>query len=439
MKIRCPRCEKMLSIPDKYAGKTIRCPGCNQAFKVPALTAALGAGGAPKLDLEDLARLEQGGSQLTEEELAAHATQEQAGIDAEAEAKLGYRTCPHCRAKIKAKDPYVELLCSHCWKPIPAVGGSGSGLGGKKIKQTGVEVTATGKGGFYTELASAFTYPIPALSSILTASGIAFLAAMLPVVVITGASSLMEQSNVGTEQGVQKADLSNVAIILMGIFGAEVFFFSAIAIHSFFDVVRTTGVRDDQPPKLTFSPSQWGKSFMSYLVLTVYYVAMTSLVIVLTMEGSFDSVINAIGTDQPLKPFEEAATPFVVGMVLISFFIPMNLIGISLGHIGQALNPSAVLKSVARTHVHYVFLVLIVCVYGGLLSYIYASMLFGWFLPQISKMRAGSTEGSLMDVALPLLAWGAVMAVFFYGTYVLGRLHGLFVRTYRKNLLFGTD
>lgn len=436
MKIRCPRCEKMLNVPEKYAGKAIRCPGCNQAFKVPALKAAVGRGGAG-LDLEDLARLEQGGSQLSEEELAAHAAQQQSDIDAEADAKQGFRTCPNCKKKVKAKDPYVELLCSHCWKPIPAVGGTGSGLGGKKIRQGAVEVKATGKGGFYTELASAFAYPIPALSSILTASAIAFAAAMLPVVVVTGASNLMEQSNVGTEQGVQQADLSNLQIILMGIFAAEVLFFSAIAIHTFFDVVRTTGVNDDQPPKLTFSPNQWSKSLVSYIILCVYYIAMTWVVITLTMPSETD-IVGALAEGKIFELFEDAATAFVVGMVIVSFFIPMNLIGIALGNIGQALNPVNVGKSVARTHVHYIFLVLILAVYGGILGFSFTATL-NWFIPQITSMKESSTTGKLTAVAMPLLAWGAVMAVFFYGTYILARLHGLFVRSFRKQLQFGTD
>ncbi|MBK8271423.1 MAG: hypothetical protein IPK83_25130 [Planctomycetes bacterium] len=121
-----------------------------------------------------------------------------------------------------------------------------------------IEVTATGKGGFYTELAGAFAYPIPALSSILTASGIAFLAAMLPVAVITALSNLMEQSNVGTEEGVQSADLSNLQIILMGIFAAEVFFFPRSP-STPFSMSCTTGVNDDQPPKLRLRPQPVGQ------------------------------------------------------------------------------------------------------------------------------------------------------------------------------------
>ena len=113
--------------------------------------------------------------------------------------------------------------------------------------------------------------------------------------------------------------------------------------------------------------------------------------------------------------------------------------GISLGNIGQALNPVNVVKSVARTHVHYVFLVLILLVYGGMFSYAFAAILFEWFIPQIDLMVVGSIQGNLMNVAMPMLAWGTVMAFFFYGTYVLAQLHGLFARSFRKDLLFGTQ
>lgn len=432
MKIRCPRCEKLLSIPDKYAGKAIRCPGCNQAFKVPALAAAVGGtGGGSNVDLEDLARLEQGTSQMSEEDLAAHEAQQ----TPEASDEPGYRTCPNCKKKTKETNSNVDLLCSHCWKPIAATGGGG-GLGGKKAREGIKEIKATGKGGFYTELGSAFAYPLGAMSSILTASGIAFFAAILPVVILTLGLNLMEQSNVGTEGGVQEANLSGVQVILMGIFALEVFLFSAISIHTFFDVVRTTGVNDDAAPKLTFGPSQWGKSFVSYLILVVYFAAMAWIVSYLTLPPECIDLLTSGKTDALLS---QLTTVFVVGMAIVTFFIPMNLIGIALGTVGQALNPSNVVKSVLRTHVHYVFLVLILMVYGGLFSYLFIQIVFGWFLPQLSEMKEGSAGGQLTAVALPLLAWGAVMAFFFYGAYVLGRLHGLFVRSFRKHLLFGTN
>ncbi|MBK8271422.1 MAG: hypothetical protein IPK83_25125 [Planctomycetes bacterium] len=149
-------------------------------------------------------------------------------------------------------------------------------------------------------------------------------------------------------------------------------------------------------------------------------------------------VMQAIADSKVRQLIENAPTAFVIGMAFITLFLPMNLIGIALGNIGQALNPVNVAKSAGRTHVHYIFLVLILAMYGGMFGYIYSVMLFDWFIPKIVGMKQGSSSGQLTAVALPLLAWGGVMAVFFYGTYVLGRLHGLFVRSFRKKLDFGT-
>jgi hypothetical protein len=140
---------------------------------------------------------------------------------------------------------------------------------------------------------------------------------------------------------------------------------------------------------------------------------------------------------------EEAADIFsdrnvAIGMVLISFIVPMNLIGLALGTIGQALNPVNVLKSIGKTHVHYLFLVTMLCVYGSLCGVAFVAIL-KWFIPEVDKMAAGSGAGNLGPVALGLLAWGVVMGFAFYSVYALGRLHGLFARSYRKKLLFGTE
>lgn len=418
-------------MPDKYAGKAIRCPACNRAITVPKPKAAVGgAVGRAALDLEALARLEAGTSELDAEEREA-LEQDLEAKSAAAPADSHLRTCPHCNYQTKVDDPLVDILCPHCWKSIPAL--TTGGLGGKKMRQQ-KPAGATGPGGFYSELAASVAYPIPALASLLAAAGIAFGAALVPVAVMTGAANLMEQSAVGTVEGVQAADLSGVQMILIAIFSMEVFFFSAVAIHAFFDVVRTTSIRDDQPPKLSFSPKQWSKSFLSYVILAAYFAVMTYLVAQITFEGDFQAYVLRGDIDGLLAT---GGSAFAVGMVIVSFFVPMNLLGISLGNIGQALNPANVLKSVANTHVHYVFLVLILSLYGGMFGYAFMAILFKWFIPQIDAMFSGSSQGNLIQVALPLLAWGAVMASFFYGTYILARLHGLFARSFRKELLFG--
>ncbi|MFQ5412804.1 MAG: hypothetical protein ACE5EC_10930, partial [Phycisphaerae bacterium] len=59
MKLRCPRCQKKLAVPDRYMGKAIRCPACNKAFNVPKSKSPwAGPIGNVELDLEDLAKIE---------------------------------------------------------------------------------------------------------------------------------------------------------------------------------------------------------------------------------------------------------------------------------------------------------------------------------------------------------------------------------------------
>jgi hypothetical protein len=111
--------------------------------------------------------------------------------------------------------------------------------------------------------------------------------------------------------------------------------------------------------------------------------------------------------------------------------------GIGLGSISQGLNPSKVFRSIGLTHAHYVFLVMILCVYGALFGSAFSAVVFDWLRPKVDAMIAGSLEGNITQVALSLLAWGLTMGLFFYGTFVLARLHGLFARSFRKSLLFG--
>ena len=429
MKIRCPRCEKKLSIADKYAGLAIRCPACNRGFNVPKLAEAMASTGGGELDLSTLAAAEARTTQMTEEELAAFQ-----GSAAET-VEPGIRICPHCQSKVKAEDPTVEALCSHCWKSIPAVGTGG--LGGKKVKSAR-EVNAFGRGGFYTEIGNAVMYPTTALGSIVTAAIVAFLAAVLPVVLLTGAANVMSFSNVGTAQEGEAVDLGHVPSTLTMIFVVEIIYFSAVGIHVFFDVVRSTGVGEDAAPRLTWSPNSLGKSVTAYLALLVYVSVLTYIVAWLTLPSDPTEMIMTAASTGDLSPLLVSVVPYMIGLLLIAFLIPMYLIGISIGTIGQALNPVNVFKSVGRTHVHYLFLVLIVSVLGTLFQFGFVALLFGWFIPNVSKMIAGSGEGKIGQVALAMLVWGGVMAAFFYGIYVIARLHGLFVRTFRKRLLFGT-
>ncbi|MBN2560056.1 MAG: hypothetical protein JXQ75_03905 [Phycisphaerae bacterium] len=436
MKLRCPRCRQRLSVPDKYAGRAIRCPSCNRAFNVPSPRDAIdGPGAASELDLEGLAKLETSSVEMGGQELA----DAQSAVAARRTAEAGeekVRTCPNCNKRVSVEDPYVEVLCSHCWNPIPAmIKGTGDARTRRTTDARGAS-RATGVGGFYGALASSVTYPLSALGSLATAAGIAVAAGLVPVAVITGLANAVEWGAVGTTEGVQAADLSKAQMILVAVFAIEVVFFSAVALHAFLDVVRTTSIGGDRAPNLTWSPSQWGRSFLAYAILGVYLCGMTYLVALLTIEG--DPLEILMGDHGVMRLAEAGGTEFLVGMVIVSFGLPMNLVGISLGSIAQGLHPIGVSKSIGRTHAHYVFLVLIVSVFGALFGTAFLGIIFDWFLPQVDKMITGSKEGNLAQVALSLLAWGAVMGVFFYGTYIVGRLHGLFARSFHERLLFGT-
>jgi len=427
MKLHCPRCEKKLSIPDKFAGKAIRCPACNRAFNVPKPQAALSGPGGPAVDLENLAALERGSSQMGEEELAGA----QLHSKARPKAKPGERICPQCEKVTPSQDIYAEILCSHCWTPIPGVSvGDGYDTGDTKLVGYKGSVGQSSVS-FYNGLATAMGYPVQAIGSLLVAVLVAISIILLPVALMTAVAQATEQSAAGSAAGVKDADLSGVQVMLRGVFLAEVLFFSAVGVHALLDVIRTTAVGEEKPPTLSWHPSQWGKSIVGYVALLVYYVVMTYVVLFIANGG------------QVTIPYsiEEAQTMFsnpnvIVGMVFISFVIPMNLMGLALGEIGQALNPVNVLKSIGKTHIHYVFLVIMLCVYGTICGAAFFGIL-QWFLPQVDAMATGAGEGKVGTVALGLLAWGLVMGFTFYSMYALGRLHGLFARTYRKHLLFG--
>lgn len=433
MKLRCPRCQKKLSIPDKYAGKTIRCPACQKPFAVPKLTAGVGTQlESAKLDLEGLASLERATSEMGEEELAQAQAQvdAQRAADAQAAGK-NVRVCPNCGKPTQIDDPHAEVLCSHCWQTIPAL------IKGETLARGRAGVG--GPGAFYGELAGCIAYPVPALSSLATAAGIAIAAALVPVVVMTALHYVMAQGNVGLAGAENiKTDLSGVQWILVAIFGLEIAFYAAVALHVFLDVIRASVIGNKAPPTLGWSPASWSKSVAGYFVLLVYYAVATSLVLLLTYPEGSDALIEEIKKGQVIPVLKKAGTPFAVGMLIISLGVPMNLLGFGLGTVVQAMNPVRVFKSIARTHVHYLFLVLLLCVYGILFASAFLAIVFDWFIPKVQTMVAGAAAGEIVQVALALVAWGVVMAFYFFGNYVLARLHGIFALSFRKELEFGT-
>lgn len=429
MKLRCPRCQQKLTIADKYAGKGVRCPACNKPFTVPTPKSSTEAlADKMDLDLEGLAGMEQQSSEMDakDRKTAEKAIKEKAA-GPKVDPKM--RTCPTCQKETLSHDPYVEILCSHCWNPIPPK------VRAVSDQDVAHRMASRATEGFYAQIGESITYPIPALGSILTAAGVAFAAGIIPVATLASLSNVMDQSNYGGFYDEKSVSLSTQSLILMGTFALEVFFFSAVAIHGFFDVVRTTSIGTDKPPSITWSPGQWGKSFAGFVLLAVYLLGMTALALWLSVEGGVMVVFEnrSIGSLMQI-----GGKGFLALMLLVTIGIPMNLLGMSLGNIMQAVSPIRVLTSIGKTHVHYLFLVMLVAMYGIFFGGAFWTIVHDWFVPQIEKMAAGSKEGDFVKVSLGLLAWGVVMSLYFYGAYVMGRLHGLFAQSFRKSLKFGT-
>jgi hypothetical protein len=407
----------------------VRCPACNRSFGVPKPKESTGAAGG--VDLASLAQLEAGTEQMEAKELAqverelASKKAPQTGSD------KTLRTCPNCNKQTKVKDQYIEVLCSHCFTPIPPPAVRADNAG-RQTSRAGA-----GVGGFYAELVPSFLYPLPALASLLTAAGIAVLAGLLPVLMISSMKYLMQQSAVGTaEELTQKTNLTVVQLILLGIFALEILFFSAVALHMFLDVIRSTSVGVHRAPNLVWSPTQWGGSIGAFLILTIYYSLALCLLVFLTTGKS----MHYFATGGNLGDLLEMGGKWLlVGIVVITFGIPMNLVGMSIGSVFQAVSPARVLKSIAGTIAHYLFMVVLLSTFAIMFGSAFWALIHDWFVPQVEKMSSGSIEGNIVPVALGLLAWAGVMLLYFYGAYVLARLHGVFAKTFRKKLEFGTQ
>src|SRR5262249_6043386 len=137
-----------------------------------------------------------------------------------------------------------------------------------------------------------------------------------------------------------------------------------------------------------------------------------------------------------LEHLEVHAPPIVLILAgLFTFFVPMHLIGVGTGPVGRGVNPGDVGKCVAGTHGYYLFLFVLVALYATIYG-LAASAVAKWFAGVLHKTSIAAGAGNVVEAALGLLGWGAVIGFGFYGIYLLGRLHGLFARQFRKQLAF---
>jgi DNA-directed RNA polymerase subunit M/transcription elongation factor TFIIS len=422
MKVSCPNCKKVLQAPDKWSGRKVKCPACRQPISLPRNVPA-GADADAGFDFGSLESIENAGEAvvferrakpmtLAEAQAAAAVTSDEQNNGAKADPCI--RTCPKCGQKVRSDDLYCEIICRHC----------GGGIPGLEIQSKEKPRYTSAMAGrmvapvtFYSGFTTAATYPIPAMAAILLGVGVALAAIMLPMLAVLGFTA-----GAGLNPISEATDFSWVGIFLTVMFVAEAVYFGSVGYYIMIDTIRTTTAGSEQPPNLTWNIINLGAALGGYAALIGFYV-----VVVLLLMG---------GIPTHSSDFEKLASPLsLIVLALLTFGVPMNIIGLSSSHALDGLNPVRVLRSIGRLVGHYIFLYLIVLIYLGL----YAGLMWGvmsWAGPLIMSAAREGLGAGFVNMLLGVGAWAVVMGLGFYFAYSIGRVIGLFSRTYREQIDF---
>lgn len=431
MKVSCPNCQKVFNAPSEWAGRKVKCPGCKGPVSLPKSDDA----GAKdlKFDIGSLAGVEQVGEAIVREKakpltlkeaqaLAAASKAAESNGDRKAPADPNLRVCPGCGEVVHGPDPYSEIICRFC----------GTGIPGREAHRSEARYAsmsdriATGVK-FYSGFTSAAMYPIPALGTIGLGMAIALAviaAPLFPILGFTGASGANSASK-------EQSDFGWVGMFLTAMFGIEALYFGAVAYYVMVDTVRTTTSGAEQPPPLTWAPAKLAGALGGYVALIAFY-ALAIAGLAMTKLGSFPTSGEHFG--------QLMSDPVcLIFIAVLTFIVPMNLIGLSSTHPVDGLNPLKFGPSIGRTIGHYTFLFLIVVLYMGF----YIGVMFAvlnWAGPMILNAAAKDAEAGLGKIMLSslmgLAAWSVLIGMMLYFGYCLGRVLGLFSRTYREKLSF---
>lgn len=425
MNLRCPRCKTPLRVPDELAGKAVRCKACNLPFKIPAPSKEPEAPAPGRaLDVDSLEAIE-GGEALVAQgrrrRVSIKEAQEAAEPEAPRQRDPHVRICPHCGTEARVPDLYTEVLCKQCDQPIPAAI-EAEHTDARYYDSLAGRMSAPVT--FYTGFGSAVFYPLPALASILLGMAVALgviLAPVSAILLLGGAASLNPIS--------EQVDFSWIGVFVTLLFVLEGAYFSAVNYHILIDSIRTTASGGEQAPNLTWNPTSLGATFVGYIAIVLYYLVILVLLSVAMNGGRL--VIPANQAD-----LQRLAGPFGAGVLaIVTFMIPMHLIGLASSHTFDGLNPVRVVRSIAAVAAHYFFLFLIVVIYLGIYTGIMYGVI-GWAVAAIFRAAREGIQNGVVPLATGLAAWAAVIGAGFFVTYSLGRILGLFVRTYREKLDF---
>lgn len=456
MKVACPTCKQILKVPDDWAGRTARCPHCKSPFSVPGQAAAAPVAGksaageppaAPEepgaVNLQALAGLvpeerasapdpdaplpgrKRGGwfkSKAPKEEARKH-PQVVKGADGKT-----YRVCPDCGHRVRTDDLYMDLFCSNCGKTIPATtkvdeidlpkGQTLLGGRGKDVDRTQ---------GFYDGLMLAFAYPVGALESILMGTLVAIGVIVIPMAVMMGLVAVMKMEPVEGD----KFTVGNWPGLMMGIMLlVQLVYCAGVGFYALIDSIRSTNTGAEKPPALVFNLATVTGGLLTYIGFIVFYSVLAFLGIKLFGNYSGDLPKTVDGLKGVLN-----SGGLYGYLAVLTFFMPMTIIGLAIGRGLQGLNPMRAARSIASTAAHYLFLFCIVLVYAGLIGIAVVQML-DFTSQSIVDVYKKGIEQSVGSMALGVLFWGLLLAGSFYGQYVIGRILGLFAREFKYKLAY---
>ena len=328
------------------------------------------------------------------------------------------RICPHCGQKVKSEDIYSELICRQCNGSIPGADivpetkGRYTGGMADRIK---TQVS------FYTGFGSAFLYPIPGLVWILLGMGIALATIAVPLLAI-----LAFTAGSGLNPIAEKQDLGWVGTFLSVMFAVQGIYFGAVAYYAMIDTIRTTASGGEQPPSLTWNVGNLGVALAGYLALIGFYIGIVAVMVAIKTGHLPTSMedLNALGTPGPL-----------IILALLTFCVPMNMIGLASSHALDGLNMVRVFRSIGQLIGHYIFLFLIVLIYLGM--YVGGTIaVMKWAGPAIMNSAQKGMEAGLLPMLGGPAAWSVLIGLGFYFAYMIGRILGLFCRSFKEGIDF---
>jgi len=244
MKVSCPNCQRVLRVPDEWAGRTVKCPSCKTGVSVPALTPSYED---INVNFDSLGSIESEGEALVFEKKAKPMSLKEAQASGTKTAPINIdpkiRSCPKCGQKVRSEDLFVDLICRHCGGPIPGrelreedKGRYTSDMAGRMQTQTS----------FYTGFSGAAVYPLPGAAAILLGMAVALLAIAVPllgILAFTSSASLNEINKTS------ESDNSWVGMFLTVAFAIEGIYFGSVAYYILIDTIRTTTSGSKSKPR----------------------------------------------------------------------------------------------------------------------------------------------------------------------------------------------